>query len=97
MRSLIRPPACSISTARSTSINARSSGTDSAKKGTPVPTVLTCGLAEENLHNNQEMAETLRRQGYPVTMAEVPDAHNYTGWRDAFDPYLTDLLRNVWG
>ena len=67
------------------------------EKGTPVPTVLTCGLAEENLHNNKEMAETLRRQGYPVTMAEVPDAHNYTGWRDAFDPYLTDLLRHVWG
>jgi enterochelin esterase family protein len=63
----------------------------------PVPTVLTCGLAEENLHNNREMAETLRRQGYPVTLAEVPDAHNYTGWRDAFDPYLTDLLRKVWG
>jgi enterochelin esterase-like enzyme len=67
------------------------------EKGTPVPTVLTCGLAEENLHNNREMAETLRRQGYPVTMAEVPDAHNYTGWRDAFDPYLTELLRHVWG
>ena len=63
----------------------------------PVPTVLTCGLAEENLHNNREMAQTLRRQGYPVTMAEVPDAHNYTGWRDAFDPHLTDLLRPVWG
>jgi enterochelin esterase family protein len=63
----------------------------------PVPTVLTCGLVEENLHNNREMAGTLRRQGYPVTLAEVPDAHNYTGWRDAFDPYLTDLLRTVWG
>jgi enterochelin esterase family protein len=63
----------------------------------PVPMVLTCGLVEENLHNNRELAETLRRQGYPVTMAEVPDAHNYTGWRDAFDPYLTDLLRHVWG
>jgi enterochelin esterase family protein len=62
-----------------------------------VPTVLTCGLAEENLHNNREMAEVLRRQGYPVTMAEVPDAHNYTGWRDAFDPYLTELLKHVWG
>jgi enterochelin esterase family protein len=63
----------------------------------PVPTVLTCGLAEENLHNNREMAETLRRQGYPVTLAEVPDAHNYTGWRDAFDPNLTELLRGIWG
>jgi enterochelin esterase-like enzyme len=67
------------------------------EKAPPVPTVLTCGLAEENLHNNRQMAETLRRQGYPVTIAEVPDAHNYTGWRDAFDPYLTELLRHVWG
>jgi enterochelin esterase-like enzyme len=63
----------------------------------PVPTVLTCGLAEENLQNNRQMAETLKAQGYPVTMAEVPDAHNYTCWRDAFDPYLTELLRRVWG
>jgi len=63
----------------------------------PVPTVLTCGLAEENLHNNREMAQILRRQGYPVWLHEVPDAHNYTGWRDAFDPYLTDLLQRVWG
>jgi len=66
-------------------------------RASPVPAVLTCGLVEENLHNNREMAETLRRQGYPVTLAEVPDAHNYTGWRDAFDPYLTELLRHVWG
>ena len=26
----------------------------------PVPTVLTCGAAEENIHNNRAMAETLR-------------------------------------
>jgi enterochelin esterase family protein len=63
----------------------------------PVPTVLTCGRVEENLHNNREMAAALRRQGYPVRLFEVPDAHNYTGWRDAFDPHLTDLLRHVWG
>jgi enterochelin esterase family protein len=35
------------------------------------------------------------RQGYPVTMAEIPDAHNYTCWRDAFDPHLTQLLKQV--
>ena len=58
----------------------------------PVPAVLTCGLVEENLHNNREMAQTLRRQGYPVTLAEIPDAHNYTGWRDAFDPYLDYIV-----
>jgi len=64
--------------------------------GHPVPTVLTCGLVEENLHNNREMAQALRRQGYPAQLFEVPDAHNYVSWRDAFDPYLTDLLRYVW-
>jgi enterochelin esterase family protein len=67
-----------------------------ASDGPPVPTVLTCGLGEENLSNNREMAQALRRHGYPVELFEVPDAHNFTGWRDAFDPYLTDLLRRVW-
>jgi enterochelin esterase family protein len=61
-----------------------------------VPTVLTCGRVEENLANNRDMAHALRLQGYPTEMFEVPDAHNYTGWRDAFDPCLTDLLRAVW-
>lgn len=61
-----------------------------------VPIVMTCGRAEENLSNNQETARTLSRHGYPVELHEVPDAHNYTGWRDAFDPYLVDLLRRVW-
>jgi enterochelin esterase-like enzyme len=59
----------------------------------PVPTVLTCGRAEENLANNRAMARALARQGYPVALFEVPDAHNFTGWRDALHPYLTDLLR----
>jgi enterochelin esterase family protein len=61
-----------------------------------VPTVLTCGLVEENLSNNREMAQALRAQEYPVQLFEVPDAHNFTGWRDAFDPHLTDLLRRIW-
>jgi enterochelin esterase-like enzyme len=62
----------------------------------PVPVTLTCGLAEENLHNNRAMAQTLTAQGYPVTLTEVPDAHNYTAWRDSFDPSLTQLLKAVW-
>jgi enterochelin esterase family protein len=61
-----------------------------------VPTVLTCGLVEENLANNRDMARSLRSLGYPVDLVEVPDAHNYTGWRDALDPYLTGLLRRIW-
>jgi len=62
----------------------------------PVPTVLTAGLGEENLHNNRLMASTLAGQGYPAVLREVPDAHNYVGWRDAFDPHLTELLVKVW-
>jgi enterochelin esterase-like enzyme len=42
------------------------------------------------------MAAALGAQGYPVRLVEVPDAHNYVGWRDAFDPALTDLLRELW-
>jgi enterochelin esterase family protein len=63
----------------------------------PVPAVLTCGSAEENRHNNRDMARALRAQGYPAELAEVPDAHNFTAWRDALDPHLTGLLRTVWG
>ena len=61
-----------------------------------VPVALTCGLAEENLDNNRQMAVALEKQGYPVRLVEVPDAHNYVGWRDAFDPALADLLHAVW-
>jgi enterochelin esterase family protein len=61
-----------------------------------VPAVLTCGLAEENLANNRQMAATLARQGYAARLIEVPDAHNYVGWRDAFDPALAELLRDLW-
>jgi enterochelin esterase-like enzyme len=62
-----------------------------------VPTMLTCGGVEENVHNNRLMAAMLRRQGYPAVLHETPDAHNYIAWRDAFDPYLVDLLAEVWG
>jgi enterochelin esterase-like enzyme len=61
----------------------------------PVPTVITCGAVEENLANNRDMAATLERQGCPVRFTEVPDAHNWTGWRDALDPHLTTLLQTV--
>ena len=61
----------------------------------PVPAVLTCGLIEENIENNRLMVKTLRGRGYPAALYEVLDMHNYTAWRDAFDPYLTELLRWV--
>jgi enterochelin esterase family protein len=62
----------------------------------PVPVTLTCGIAEENMGNNREMATALDAQGYEVSLVEVPDLHNYVGWRDAFDPHLTELLQKAW-
>ena len=61
----------------------------------PVPVVMTCGAIEENIENNRLMLDTLRSRGYPATLAEVPDLHNYTAWRDAFHPHLTALLGQV--
>jgi enterochelin esterase-like enzyme len=61
----------------------------------PVPTVMTCGTLEENLANNRIMARALSAQGYDVTLREVRDVHSYTAWRDALDPWLTGLVREV--
>jgi enterochelin esterase-like enzyme len=62
----------------------------------PVPVTLTCGSAEENVDNNRLMARTLRTQGYPAALHELPDMHNYTAWRDAFEPHLAELLARAW-
>lgn len=62
----------------------------------PVPALLTCGSVEENLANNRDMARWLWRQGYPAALYQVPDAHTWTGWRDALDPHLVDLLGRTW-
>jgi enterochelin esterase-like enzyme len=63
----------------------------------PVPTVITCGAAEENLANNRRMAATLARLGYDVEMLEFRDAHNYVAWRDSLDPHLTKLIARLAG
>jgi enterochelin esterase family protein len=52
-------------------------------------------MIEENIENNRLMVETLHSRGYLATLYEVPDMHNYTAWRDAFDPWLTELLGRV--
>lgn len=62
----------------------------------PLPVALTCGLPEENVHNNQVMAHALATQGYPATLHLGADLHNYTAWRDAWDPHLTTLLAGIW-
>jgi enterochelin esterase family protein len=60
-----------------------------------IPIAITCGTAEENLGNNRALAEALERQGYPTWLAEVRDAHNWTCWRDAFDPHLPTVVEAV--
>jgi enterochelin esterase-like enzyme len=62
----------------------------------PVPVQLTCGTAEENVFNNRVMARALAEQRYEARLDEIPDMHNYTGWRDAFDPHLGRLLARMW-
>ena len=62
----------------------------------PVPVAMTCGSAEENVHNNRLTARALAAQGYGAELHEVPDLHNYTAWRDALDPHLTALLARAW-
>ena len=62
----------------------------------PVPTVLTCGRAEENLPNNRELASGLESRGWPVRTLWNRDAHNWVSWRDALHPLLAELLVQVW-
>lgn len=62
----------------------------------PIPVTLTCGLAEENLANNRALTAALVAQGYDAHLVEVRDAHTWIGWRDAWDPWLADLLGKVW-
>jgi enterochelin esterase family protein len=61
----------------------------------PVPTTLTCGGLEENLANNAAMTTSLGQLGYASQLIQVRDAHNYTAWRDALHPALTELIGRV--
>ena len=58
----------------------------------PVPVAMTCGEIEENAANNRLVAALLRSARYPASLQEVADVHNYTAWRDALDPFLTELV-----
>jgi enterochelin esterase-like enzyme len=61
----------------------------------PIPIAFTCGTADENLANNRIVAGALVDQGYPAWLAEIRDAHNWTCWRDGFDPHLPALIEAV--
>lgn len=60
-----------------------------------IPVAITCGTAEENRANNEIVAAALLAQGYPAWLGLVRDAHNWTCWRDAFDPHLPALIEAV--
>jgi enterochelin esterase family protein len=62
----------------------------------PVPTVVTCGTAEENLGNNRALAAALEARSWPVTTFWNRDAHNWVAWRDALHPQLAELMLRVW-
>lgn len=62
----------------------------------PLVVGMTCGALEENAANNQDMATALRRAGHRVEYTELADLHNYTAWRDALDPCLTEVLQMAW-
>ncbi len=57
-----------------------------------VPLYVSCGAVEENLANNELMAEALGEQGYPIDWLLSPDAHTLIGWRDAWSPGLENLI-----
>ena len=63
----------------------------------PVPVSLTCGSIEENIANNRLMLAVLQSAGYPATLHEEPGLHNFTAWRNALHPWLTELLQQVCG
>jgi enterochelin esterase family protein len=62
----------------------------------PIPLVVTCGTAEENLDNNRAVTAALDRDGFPLRYVENPDAHNWVGWRDVLHPHLAELCLRAW-
>jgi enterochelin esterase family protein len=68
----------------------------SRRARTTAAVTITTGTAEENRANNELMAAQLGRLGLPVALGRIRDGHTFTGWRDAFDPHLVDLLTRVW-
>ncbi len=67
-----------------------------SSKRPSMPVAMTCGRLEENAANNRAMAAMLAASGYDVHLTEVADLHNYTAWRDSWEPAVTDLLRICW-
>jgi enterochelin esterase-like enzyme len=63
--------------------------------GEPIPVEMTCGLVEEIMADNQEMAGALRDQGFRARLDGRRDAHNWIAWRDAWSPHLETLFGDL--
>lgn len=68
-----------------------------ASPASAIPALLSCGGVEENLAGNRLVRDALAMRGYPVTLVETRDAHNWTSWRDTFEPHLLRFLQATWG
>ena len=62
----------------------------------PVPSTLTVGADEDNVHNNRRVAAALKLQGYAADLHEAPGGHDYETWGAAIDAHLADLLAAAW-
>ena len=93
-------PAASTSrrAASSASPGSRRSSTACCGRGRPRTPCRSCCRAarsRENVENNRLKTRALQAQGYDTRLVENGDVHTCTGWRDAFDPNLVDLVRRV--
>jgi enterochelin esterase-like enzyme len=63
----------------------------------PVPTVMTCGSDEDNVHNNRRVAAALALQGYGAPLHERPGGHEWRVWEEGLRAHLPGLLTAAWG
>jgi enterochelin esterase family protein len=68
----------------------------SGPDGRRLRVAMTCGAVEENLGCNRALQSALVRQGHDATLALLADGHNWTAWRDGFEPQLGRLLEACW-
>lgn len=66
------------------------------RRGTDLQIAMTCGRHEQNLANNEAMAQTLRGQGFSALLRQLPDLHNYVAWGDGLEPQWSRALADIW-
>jgi enterochelin esterase family protein len=61
----------------------------------PIRVTMTCGMDEDNHANNRVMRHALARQSYEVRLHRMPGRHGWSGWREALDPHLLELVEEL--